>query len=134
MSYAYGMRFDDNSNAITVIDEDNQTAVTTGYINGEYVEFGGGGGGSSDLSNAVVTIDGDNVDACLPFCMDQGGMAAIFTPRKQYSPGTYEIALFKGAALIEIYNQATPVTSGSIEDFGDGMYLITGDCTITLHI
>lgn len=41
MSYAYGMRFDDDSNAITVIDEDNQTANTTGYINGEYVEFGG---------------------------------------------------------------------------------------------
>lgn len=42
MAYAYGMRFDDDSNAITVIDEDNQTAVTTGYINGDYVEFGGG--------------------------------------------------------------------------------------------
>lgn len=42
MAYAYGMRFDDDSNAITVIDEDNQTAVTTGYIDGEYVEFGGG--------------------------------------------------------------------------------------------
>ena len=35
MAYAYGMRFDDNSNAITVIDEDNQTAVTTGYIDGD---------------------------------------------------------------------------------------------------
>ncbi len=41
MAYAYGMRFDDDSNAITIIDEDNQTAVTTGYINGEPVEFGG---------------------------------------------------------------------------------------------
>lgn len=55
MSYAYGMRFDDDSNAITVIDEDNQTAVTTGYIDGEYVEFGGGGG-SSDFSTAELTV------------------------------------------------------------------------------
>lgn len=52
MAYAYGMRFDDDSNAITVIDEDNQTAVTTGYINGEYVEFGGGN------PNYVQTITG----------------------------------------------------------------------------
>lgn len=52
MAYAYGMRFDDNSNAITVIDEDNQTAVTTGYIDGEYVEFGGGN------PNHVQTITG----------------------------------------------------------------------------
>ena len=52
MAYAYGMRFDDDSNAITVIDEDNQTAVTTGYIDGEYVEFGGGN------PNRVQTITG----------------------------------------------------------------------------
>ena len=52
MAYAYGMRFDDDSNAITVIDEDNQTAVTTGYIDGEYVEFGG------ENPNHVQTITG----------------------------------------------------------------------------
>ena len=132
MSIAYGARINDDTNFKTEIDLDNETCETTGYINGEAVDFSGGG--SSDLSTAVVTIDGDNIDACLPFCMDQGGMAAIFTPRKQYFPGTYEIALFKGASLIEIYNQATPATSGSIEDFGEGMYLINGDCTITLHI
>ncbi len=51
MAYAYGMRFDDDSNAITRIDEENQTAVTTGYINGEYVEF-------SDNYNVVQVITG----------------------------------------------------------------------------
>lgn len=51
MAYAYGMRFDDDSNAITVINEENQTAVTTGYINGEYVEFGGN-------PNSVQTVTG----------------------------------------------------------------------------
>ena len=56
MSYAYGMRFDDDSNAITVIDEDNQTAVTTGYIDGEYVEFAGGN------PNRVQTITGTVAD------------------------------------------------------------------------
>ncbi len=55
MAYAYGMRFDDDSNAITRIDEENQTAVTTGHINGEYVEF-------SDNPNRVETITGTAVN------------------------------------------------------------------------
>lgn len=94
---------------------------------------GGGGGGSSDFSTAQVTISGDNnADTCLPFCIDQGDMTALFNVRQTYYPGTYEIALWKGASLIEIYNKATVETSGNIEDFGGGMYLITGDCTITI--
>ena len=93
---------------------------------------GGGGGGSSDFSTAEVTITGNNVDTCLPFCIDQGDMTALFVVRQTYFPGTYEIALWKGAALIEIYNNATIETSGDIEDMSGGMYLITGDCTITI--
>lgn len=60
MSYAYGMRFDDNSNAITVIDEENQTAVTTGYIDGEPVDFGGGG---TDLFVIRLTQDHEQFSA-----------------------------------------------------------------------
>ena len=41
--YSFGMRFDNDSNAITTIDEVNETAITKGYVNGEYREFGGGG-------------------------------------------------------------------------------------------
>lgn len=47
MSYSYGCRVDKDSNAITTIDEENKTAATKGYVNGEYVEFGNGGGGES---------------------------------------------------------------------------------------
>ena len=38
--YEYGMRFDDDSNAITRIDEEARTAFSYGYINGEPVIFG----------------------------------------------------------------------------------------------
>ena len=38
--YEYGMRFDDDSNAITQIDEESQTAFTYGNINGDPVTFG----------------------------------------------------------------------------------------------
>lgn len=51
MGYAYGMRFDTDSNAITFIDEENRTSNTKGYINGEYVEF-------RDNPNRVETITG----------------------------------------------------------------------------
>lgn len=51
MAFAYGMRFDDDSNAITVIDEENQSATTTGYINGEYIEF-------DSNPNSVQTVTG----------------------------------------------------------------------------
>lgn len=41
--YSYGARIDKDSNAVTVIDETEKTATTKGYVNGEYVEFSGGG-------------------------------------------------------------------------------------------
>lgn len=55
MVYSYGARFDDDSNAITVIDEENQTSNTTGYINGEYIEFD-----SNPNSVQVITGTADN--------------------------------------------------------------------------
>ena len=63
--YAFGMRLDNNSNAITVIDEENKTAETTGYVDGEYVEFSGGGSAplvvtftvSNDGETYTVTAD-----------------------------------------------------------------------------
>lgn len=51
MIYSYGGRIDNDSNAITKIDEENRTAETKGYINGEYVEFAGGGS-----SDCTITI------------------------------------------------------------------------------
>lgn len=52
MIYGFGGRIDNDSNAVTMIDKENRTAETIGYVNGEYVEFGG----SSDFSTAEVTI------------------------------------------------------------------------------
>lgn len=43
MIYGFGGRIDNDSNAVTMIDEENRTAETKGYINGEFVEFSGGG-------------------------------------------------------------------------------------------
>lgn len=52
MAIEYGARIDGGTNFITSIDIENETAETTGYIDGVPVEFGGG---SSDFSTATVT-------------------------------------------------------------------------------
>lgn len=56
MSYAFGGRLDDDSYAITYIDEDQGTAVTKGEINGVPFE-GGGGGGDSLITTANVKVN-----------------------------------------------------------------------------
>ena len=53
MAVAYGTRINDDTNFITEIDLDNNTCETTGYIDGEAVDFSGGG--SSDFSKISVS-------------------------------------------------------------------------------
>ena len=57
MIYSYGGRVDNDSNAITEIDEENRTAETKGYVNGEYVEFSSGGGGEDSLPVVKYSVD-----------------------------------------------------------------------------
>lgn len=145
MSYAYGMRLDDDSNAITVIDEDEQTAVTTGYVNGEYVEFSGGGGGSSDLSIATVTIV-NNKDTTItvvsndtPIVVEanelgEGTPAMVFPALSaDIEAGTstqFKVPLYKGNCYWDMEWSSTYSVTGDITDY-EGTLLITGDGTIT---
>ena len=136
MAYAYGMRFDDDSNAITVIDEDNQTAVTTGYIDGEYVEFGGGGSGP--VSMATLTVI-NNTDSTYQF----SGPSGFTNEEMGYSMAVVEINIFPGENLIDmlLYNgkcilntwEVEPSsTSGNIEADTSTSFIITGDCSLTI--
>lgn len=131
MAYAYGMRFDDNSNAITVIDEDTQTAVTTGYIDGEYVEFGGGGG-SSDFSAAEVTIvnPGSEIYTAIPVVTDNGINICNY-PFPQ-GTNTFLIPLYKNRMEVFLSDDPIAETSG-LATYAEGMLVVTGECTITLR-
>lgn len=91
---------------------------------------GGGGGGDSDFSTATVTIVGGTVNCGLPYLINDFGLQGIFVIPQGYPEGSHTIALWHGACIVEI--QGNLSVSGSIEDFGGGMYLITGDCTITI--
>lgn len=129
MIYSYGCRIDKDSNAITVIDEENITAETKGYVNGEFVEFSGG---SSDFSTAEVTIVGSDM-LTLPIIQEanpeQESPAFLMVARQEIGSGTYNVPLYKGGLLVTLPLNVT--VSGDIQDVGMG-YFITGDCSITI--
>ena len=91
---------------------------------------GSGGGDGGDFSTAKLTVSGGVLQTSLPYLIDREEITGIFTLIMGYREGSYDIALWKGSAIIEITDEAT--VSGDIEDMGGGMYLITGDCTITI--
>ena len=91
---------------------------------------GGGGGGSSDFSTATVTIVGGVVQGGLPYLINDVGLEGLFVMAQGYPEGSHTIALWHGACIVELNGSLT--VSGNIEDMGEGMYIITGDCTITV--
>ena len=145
-TYAYGSRLDDDSFAITYIDEESQEAITKGEING--VEFeSGGGGGSSDFSTAQVTIinntAGDIFNVFIPsICeeneLGEGSPALLYNKLSMDIPqgeSIYEVPMYKGFTLcvnLLFTDDATVTTSGNIV-YEDGEASITGDCTITIN-
>lgn len=135
MIYSYGARLDNDSNAITVIDEENKTAVTTGYVNGEYVEFSGGGG-SSDFSTAEVTlnISGEFSEFSRESCsfVDTNNNLISGSLWTDSSTTKFIVPLYKGKCYwVSSFLGAT--LTGGIESYEDGL-LITGNGTISITI
>lgn len=135
--YSYGARIDDDSNAITVIDEENKTAATTGYVNGEYVEFSGGGG-SSDFSTAEVTVVNNyryNAEIQVARANSEYLNSDTLAYANSNTTATISVILYKGTALGSI--KAGEAFDWHIEVEGDAEVdesdvFITGDCTITI--
>jgi hypothetical protein len=95
-------------------------------------------GGSSDLSTATLTLVdniGDGVDLGMPYITEanawyEGQPAGIYCSFQTYESGNYTVPLYKGSLVIEVVYQIT--TSGDIANMVDNIYIITGDCTITI--
>lgn len=119
MAYVYGMRLDRDSNATTEIDEANRTARTTGYVNGEYVEFSGGGGGSAELASL---IDGSLTSIDIPsgvtsirdsaFSTSLPSLATINVPS-----GVTQVGAQFGYRLVNLENVDLPASVTSIGDY-----------------
>ena len=96
-------------------------------------KLSGGGGGGGDFSTATMTING----------MIGGLSGALIAPYDYFETDTsfftveegdsaYTLILYKGKAVIYLDAKGAISTSGSIELIEDGMYFVTGDCTITI--
>ena len=90
---------------------------------------GGGGGGSSDFSTAEVTISGAYSHCYGAWALSEYECSAY----SLYSEtGTFPLILYKGKGVIELNARGSISTSGAIELDEDNVYLVTGDCTITI--
>ena len=92
-----------------------------------------GSGGDSDFTTANVTIQNStNTPILTPYIIDSEQMdisMSVIMP--DATPTERTIILYKGKALLNVQS-GTVATTGSIEDIGQGGYIITGDCTVTV--
>lgn len=98
---------------------------------------GSGGGGSSDFSTAEVTFKGEALAAMPLIVTTESGFSddAILISQRAFGNASYPIALYKGKAiiLVKTFEEGEVITiSGGVESLSGDMYLITGDCTITI--
>lgn len=96
---------------------------------------GGGGGGDSDFSTAQVTFNG--VPAVNLYLANVSGQMPVdaAVPMVQLVEPTVNAitaVLYKGAAIMMTLGAMTAELSGNIQHMGGTIYLITGDCTITI--
>lgn len=100
---------------------------------------GGGGGGGGDFSTAKVTFLVTEVEAriSMPRVEDSDSDSQYADSYIHVLDGTTncKAILYRGMAYIKIdgspYYEVSDLT-GDIEDDGDGYYIVTGDCTVTI--
>lgn len=102
-------------------------------VNGEEA----GGGGSSDFSTATLTVNGNFTQSDLfvaPVVEKDPNNEDIAFPQLKSGNSTYTVILYKGrSTLMFMGSQSRTITvSGNIETVATGVYIITGDCTITI--
>ena len=104
-------------------------------IDGDGVETPIGGGGSSDFSTAEVTITKNTENSIflsIPVVNDSSqtflNSFASIGSNESYS---CIVALYKGKAQCFTDEMSYPVCTGGIENAGHGVFIITGNGTIT---
>ena len=99
-----------------------------------YVNNVEGGGGSSDFSTATLTLNGkhppigQNLLPTLLVDPEHGLAGAYGSTNASSSP--YTVILYKGKAYAVLPQGTT--SGGIVYDEDMEMYVITGDCTITI--
>lgn len=149
MAYTFGARLDDDSYALTTIDEDQGTASTKGEINGVPFESGGG---SSEIPTAEVVFtdtvvgagnsqfygyhEDENYNYELTAFAKMGETYYSFYMIPRNSSMTFTLYLVGGYGIIDPGQYDVAVTGNAevVYDsvIGTDVIKITGSCTITI--
>lgn len=116
---------------------ENGTYETKGEMYNKVTVNVEGGGGSSDFSTATMTVNGNFTQSDLfmaPVVEKDPNNEDIAFPQIQSGNSTYTVILYKGrSTLMYTGSKSRTITvSGNIETVGTGVYIISGDCTITI--
>lgn len=106
------------------------------YTNGDWADAEGGGGGDSDFTTASVTITNSKgadiaIQGCFATDEDDFHISNFTVGVDASSEVVATIILYKGQTYLYTGNYTVTI-SGDIEDDGDGYYVVTGDCAITI--
>ncbi len=110
----------------------------TSFLIGRANAGGGGDSGSSDFSTAEVTLVGYDVAGDVYLSVTNAGPPDVSFVQASYTfarAQNFVAILYKGAAVGMLANAARDEIehiSGNAEDVGNGYFMVTGDCTITI--
>ena len=95
-------------------------------------KLSGGGGGDSDFSTARLTVAGTIVETTLyvPYLGDSP-VGTVMWPSIGVA-GTYEVVVHTNGTVMLAITSKTITIEGNVQQMGANVYLITGDCTITI--
>lgn len=125
-----GVRFNNGDYYHLKVDTDIPECEVTGTIDGEPVEFSGGGG-SNDLTLATVTFDTDMNMKAFPFIDTSPveGLNSYWANHSMTQGVEYKVPLYKGKLVINDVSSSLVIISGDAT-FEDRTLIITGDCII----
>ena len=142
MTDEYGAPYDDATGTFDwseypfciVSDTPNQLATETAGTYDIKIEALQESSGSSDFSTAQVTVNGETI-MTMPRVFHAGEddvpYDTVMGFQGEVTNTSITIALYKGKAIVDI-SAMSPVISGNISLINETMYLVTGDCTITI--
>lgn len=115
----------------------NGDTVTAASLNNIEQGIANAGGGSSDFSTAVLTVNGSFTQSdsfIAPLVAKDPNNEDIAFPQIESGNSTNTVILYKGRSVLMFMGSRsrTITVSGNIETVATGVYIITGDCTITI--